>query len=1389
MKSLLPKNFYKIPFSIFFIFILTITVSAQTELLHLQFEDNLEGDNGEMPSFYDINFPITYQYGLDGKAAYFPSQNQLFYDTTQNIDALQGSMAYWIKPNWSTPGNHRIFEWGGSGGMLFGTDGNGYFVSLINVAQGSNELYANFGAQGWTNDQWYFVVHTWNRFAPTNEEALQVYVNGVKVAQNDPARDKNNIDIIDDDEFQIGGMGASGSLEAFLDDYIIFDYQMTDQEVVDLYNTMEPPSNLILEFNNDLIGASGETPSYHNTTNPVTFENGIFNEAAYFPSLNELRYSSSDNINDTIGSVVFWIKPDWNGNDNLNHNIFDYGTTGGMLAGKDSTNQFFALLNKATGSGNELFVSFDVSNWEDGAWYHAAFTWDKSAATNEEALQLYINGQLVSQNSASVPSGNLGPIAASDFQIGGSSTSKSAEAVIDRFMVLDEALNATEINSLFNEYEPPTIPGILFLEFENHLNGLCLEQVLYENPSNPVTYSPGQYGNAGFFPIGNEIYYEAKDNIDDLEGSISYWIKPDWSASAPNRCILNYGDTGGVFIGTDMAGNLITKLNNHTGPGNELIASHDINSWVDGQWYHVVHVWDHNATNNEDAVKVYIDGILVAQNDPTVPASNIGNVDADTIQIGGYGQVLSLSAYLDRFLIYDSAFNDTEVTALYNGELPLIDNIHPENGMYLTFFNKENFMKDAEKDGIIRIINKNDITINGNNLSALGGNFQGKFIHIENSNNIEIMNLDSIGEYFYAISAKKSENVHIHNNRLSGNRMDQLGWIHIWHDIEDAHGGGVLLDSCRAVHINDNTMQYQNDGVAMYECDSIWVENNNLSWNTAYGIRMFHSDSCVVIGNDCSHADRETDPSDCAAILLYFSRMNYVINNDFSYGGDGIFLNENRTMGNAIPNFPPSNNYFANNDCSYSPHNAIESVFTDGNTFVNNICNYSNYGFWLGYSDSCLIEDNIINNNVHAGIAIEHGFNNTIKNNEIKENPQGIKLWESGSSGLPGYTNYMSHDYFIDSNVFAGNDEAIYAHNTEHMVAKTNDFSYNRFDFFIEGESFNDTLSENKFSNVASYFINNKSQDDIYAINNYFPNDTSFIECKIFDNNDDPSVGNVVYEPFYPSGNLNFEILPPTDMAEPDSSYWTVFVEDGKPTSMGWDSVDKVTGDASLYINTGGGFDVVPHYWPSDNKIASWTMTENDTLTFWIKTENPHSMQFQQFFVRIGNHCGGYYEYTASQNLLNTTIGNWVKMTVPIAGNAEFSRSTMGNPSLNDLAYIEINMDTWDWGFEAWIDGVSLTNLAGINTRDNLPYKSYALQHRPNPVFDQTVVEFYLPEQSYTTLSIFDINGRLVTSICNQLLEKGTHSFTFDAANLEPGLYFYQLKTEETIVVNKLVKY
>jgi len=193
-------------------------------------------------------------------------------------------------------------------------------------------------------------------------------------------------------------------------------------------------------------------------------------------------------------------------------------------------------------------------------------------------------------------------------------------------------------------------------------------------------------------------------------------------------------------------------------------------------------------------------------------------------------------------------------------------------------------------------------------------------------------------------------------------------------------------------------------------------------------------------------------------------------------------------------------------------------------------------------------------------------------------------------------------------------------------------------------------------------------------------------------------------------------------------------------------------------------------------------------MQIWIKTENPHSQQFQQFYIRLGNNCSAYFQYTPPISVLNSTIGNWVKFDIPLTGNATWVKTSYGNISFDDLAYFEVNADTWDWGFEMWIDGITFNNYLGVGLNEHNQSLPIDFNFFPNPFDNNSMVNLFMPEGGNVSLGIYDLYGNLITNIKTGFVFSESYKFVIDGSKLAPGLYFLTLKTDNQEIVKKIIR-
>ncbi len=78
-----------------------------------------------------------------------------------------------------------------------------------------------------------------------------------------------------------------------------------------------------------------------------------------------------------------------------------------------------------------------------------------------------------------------------------------------------------------------------------------------------------------------------------------------------------------------------------------------------------------------------------------------------------------------------------------------------------------------------------------------------------------------------------------------------------------------------------------------------------------------------------------------------------------------------------------------------------------------------------------------------------------------------------------------------------------------------------------------------------------------------------------------------------------------------------------------------------------------------------------------------------------------------------------------------------------------------------------------IEVKNN--FKFYLKQNYPNPFNPSTEINFQIPEQSFVTLSIFDILGREVDVLLNKELSAGKHIVSWNGSKFGSGIFFYKI--------------
>ncbi len=87
----------------------------------------------------------------------------------------------------------------------------------------------------------------------------------------------------------------------------------------------------------------------------------------------------------------------------------------------------------------------------------------------------------------------------------------------------------------------------------------------------------------------------------------------------------------------------------------------------------------------------------------------------------------------------------------------------------------------------------------------------------------------------------------------------------------------------------------------------------------------------------------------------------------------------------------------------------------------------------------------------------------------------------------------------------------------------------------------------------------------------------------------------------------------------------------------------------------------------------------------------------------------------------------------------------------------------------------------------DIPDKFYIYQNHPNPFNPITKIKYEIPAESKIKLSVFDLLGREVSVLVNEILSAGIYETTFDASALCSGVYFYTLGSGKNFVTKRMI--
>lgn len=109
-------------------------------------------------------------------------------------------------------------------------------------------------------------------------------------------------------------------------------------------------------------------------------------------------------------------------------------------------------------------------------------------------------------------------------------------------------------------------------------------------------------------------------------------------------------------------------------------------------------------------------------------------------------------------------------------------------------------------------------------------------------------------------------------------------------------------------------------------------------------------------------------------------------------------------------------------------------------------------------------------------------------------------------------------------------------------------------------------------------------------------------------------------------------------------------------------------------------------------------------------------------------------------------------------------------------------------GFEGEIYHTTNGGSVGVSSNTQIIPEKYSLsQNYPNPFNPSTTIQYNVPFRSNIILNVYNINGKEISTLVNEIKSQGIYEVKFDAANLPSGVYYYKLISGDFSEAKKMI--
>jgi len=123
-------------------------------------------------------------------------------------------------------------------------------------------------------------------------------------------------------------------------------------------------------------------------------------------------------------------------------------------------------------------------------------------------------------------------------------------------------------------------------------------------------------------------------------------------------------------------------------------------------------------------------------------------------------------------------------------------------------------------------------------------------------------------------------------------------------------------------------------------------------------------------------------------------------------------------------------------------------------------------------------------------------------------------------------------------------------------------------------------------------------------------------------------------------------------------------------------------------------------------------------------------------------------------------------------------------------ASLPLGSDGFPLGDLNWYGKAEVQQWESTNTgvQSILQNNEFELKASPNPFNNSISISYSVPTNARVTLKLYNVIGKEMMSVLNQVESQGNHQVSIDASNIQSGVYFCKIQIGNSVAVQKIMK-